>query len=89
MFFREILQLDKFEGADFKYDNIVFKFQPQNTQIRHFWSKIYGFLFFREILQIDKFEGADLKYDKTFSKNLAFFVPNLDIFVSSKILQLH
>ena len=28
-FFRKILQLDKFEGADFKYDNILFKFQPK------------------------------------------------------------
>ena len=29
-FFRKILQLDKFEGADFKYDNILFKFQPKS-----------------------------------------------------------
>ena len=35
--FRKILQLDKFEGADFKYDNTFFKFQSKNTQIRHFW----------------------------------------------------
>ena len=38
--FHEISQLDKFEGADFKYDNIAFKFRPKNTQIRHFWSQI-------------------------------------------------
>ena len=36
-FFRKILQLDKLEGTDFKYDNIVLKFQPKNTQIRHFF----------------------------------------------------
>ena len=29
--FHEILQLEKFEGADFKYVNIIFKFQPRNT----------------------------------------------------------
>ena len=43
--FRKISQLDKFDGADFKYGNIVCKFQPQNTQ-RHFWSKVRDFCFF-------------------------------------------
>ena len=45
LFFHEISQLDKFEGADFKYDNVVFKFQPKNTKIRHFWSKVWNFCF--------------------------------------------
>ena len=36
----EILQVDKFDGADFKYDTIVFKFQSKNALIRHFWSQI-------------------------------------------------
>ena len=39
----------------------LFKFQPKNTQIRHFWSQVYAFLFFHEILQLDKFEVADFK----------------------------
>ena len=39
-FFSEILQLHKFEGPDFKYDNIIFNFQPKNTQIRDFLSRI-------------------------------------------------
>ena len=39
-FFHEILQLDKFGGADFKYDYIAFKCQSKNTQIKHFWSQI-------------------------------------------------
>ena len=30
--FAKVLQLDKFEGPDFKYDNVVFKFQPKNTK---------------------------------------------------------
>ena len=64
MFFHEILHLDQFEGTDFKYDKIVFKFQPKNTQIRHFWSHILAFSFFDEILHLDQFEGADFKYDK-------------------------
>ena len=32
------LQLNKFESADFKYGSSIFKFQPENTQIRHFTS---------------------------------------------------
>ena len=39
-FFCKMLRLDEFEGADFEYDNIIFKFQPKNTQIRHFWFQI-------------------------------------------------
>ena len=49
-FFSEILQIDKFERADLKYDNSVLKFLAQkypnkeflvkNTQIRDFWSEI-------------------------------------------------
>ena len=31
-FLCEIFPLDKFEGANFKYDNIVFKFQSKNTE---------------------------------------------------------
>ena len=64
--FHEILQLDIFE--DFKYDNIIFKFQPKNNQIRHFRSNILAFGFFRELLQFDKFEGADFKYDNSIFK---------------------
>ena len=40
LFFREILQLFKFKGVDFKYDNSFLKFQPKNTQTKHSWSKI-------------------------------------------------
>ena len=86
LFFRKILQLDKFEGADFKYDNSIFKilaqkypnkaFLVKNTQIRHFWSQIQVFLFFRKILQLDKFEGADFKYDNSIFKILAQKYPN-------------
>ena len=44
-FSHEIIQLDKFEGADFKYDNIFLKFQPKSTKIRHCWSKFWNFYF--------------------------------------------
>ena len=72
--FREILQIDKFEGVDFKSDNSFFKvlaqkfpnkpFLAKNTKIRHFCSQIYTFLFYHKISQLDKFKGADFQYDK-------------------------
>ena len=30
------LQLNKSEGVDFKYDKSFLKFQPKNTQVKHF-----------------------------------------------------
>ena len=65
----------------------VFKFQPKNTQISHFWSQILTF-FFRKILLLGKSEGADLKYGNSFFKipvqkypNQAFLVSNLRIYI--------
>ena len=57
--FHEILQLDKFEGVYFNYDNSVLKFWPKNTQIE---------AFFRKTLQLGEFEGADVKYDNIIFK---------------------
>ena len=45
LFFHEILQLAIFEGTDFKYDNINFKLEPQNTSIRLFCPKFRHFYF--------------------------------------------
>ena len=54
--------------------SIVFlKFQPKNTQIRHFWSQIQAFLFLQKSLQLHQFEGADFKYD---SSCLKFYPEN-------------
>ena len=39
VFFCKNLQLDKFEGADFKYDKGFLKFWPKNTQIGHIGPK--------------------------------------------------
>ena len=87
--FHKILQIDRFEGADFKYDNSFLKFLPKNTQIRHFWSQIQAFSLFHKILRLDKFEGADFKCDNSSYKilaqkypNKAFLIPNLGIFIS-------
>ena len=50
LLFQDILQLEKFEGAGFKYNNIIFKSQPKNTQMRHFWSHILRtFIFYTEL----------------------------------------
>ena len=80
---RKRLIFDKFEGADFKYDNSFLKFQPKNTQIRHFWSQIQAFSLFHDILQLDKLKGADFKSHNSFFKilaqkyqNMAFLVKN-------------
>ena len=40
LFLLQSLQQDKFEDADFKYDNNIFKFQPENPDIWHFWPQI-------------------------------------------------
>ena len=65
LFFHETLQLDRFEGADFKYDNIFVKFYPKNTKIRLLCSRIKVILFSRELFEFKKFEGADFKYDNS------------------------
>ena len=57
------INLDKFDGADFKDDNIIFRFHPKHTQIKHFWPKLSAYLFFSKVLLLDKFKGADFKYD--------------------------
>ena len=87
MFLHKILQLDKFEGADYKYDNILFKFQSKNTQIRRFSPKIKSFHFFTKfrIWQVwgcwyqiwqYSFQILAQKY-----RNKAFLVPNLGNFI--------
>ena len=46
-----VIIFDKFEGADFKYDNCFLKFQSRNTQIRYFRSQTQAFfIFFHKIL---------------------------------------
>ena len=58
------LHLNKFEGADFKYDNSFLKFYPKKYPNQAFLVPNLGiFVFFSEILQIDKFEGVGFKYD--------------------------
>ena len=42
---RETLQFEKYECADFKYDDSFSKLQPINTQIKHFCPKFEIFLF--------------------------------------------
>ena len=69
LIFSKILEADKSEGADFKYNKNILKFQPKNTQIRHFWSQIYGFLFLHQTLQQDKSKDTDSKDDNIFFSN--------------------
>ena len=87
--FCEILQLEKFEGADFKYDNNAFQILIQNKE-----SLVpnLGIFIFTKILQRDKFEDPDFKDENSFFKILiqkyliiAFLVLNLAIYVFLKI----
>ena len=41
LFLRETLQLDKFEGVNFKYENSFFKFLSKITQKKDFRSHFY------------------------------------------------
>ena len=68
LFLHKILQLGKFERADFNHDNNLLRFQPKNTQIRQFWSQIQEFLFLHETLQLDYFDGVDFIDDNSFLK---------------------
>ena len=65
VFFHKKLQLEKFEGADFKYGNSFCKI-PAHTHMRHFWSQIWAISLFHEILQLDQFQGADFKHNIIF-----------------------
>ena len=69
----EVLQLDKFDGTDFKYDKIIFKFQAKNTKSDNFGPKflVPRFLKLHQTLQQDKFEKDDFKYGNSFFKLLA------------------
>ena len=69
-FSHEILQLDKFEGADFKYNNTFLKIVPENAQLRDIWSQILAFSLFHKILQLEKFNCPDFKHDNSFLKRL-------------------
>ena len=84
MFFHETLQLDRFEGADFKYDNIFVKFYPKNTKIRLLCSRVKVILFSRELFEFKKFEGADFKYDNSLYPKNAILVLNLGHFSFSQ-----
>ena len=74
----KILQLGKFKGSDFKYENSFFKYIAQkysnqaflvkNTKKWHFWSQFQAFLFLHKVWQLDRGAGADFKYDNSFPK---------------------
>ena len=46
---------------------VLFKLQPQKTQIEHFWLQILEFLqSLHKNFQFDQFKGADFKYHNIF-----------------------
>ena len=81
MFFRKILQIDKFKGADFKYDNSFLKILAQNYPRKTFLVPnlaifIISRNFAHKILQLDQYEGADFKFNDKFLK---FWLKNTQI----------
>ena len=72
-FFSKFIKLDKFEGADFKYDNIICKSQCKNTEVTHFWSQIWRFLFLHQL------------YNKTNSRTQ---ISNMNIVISNSSLKI-
>ena len=59
---------DKFEGADFKYDNSFFQIQALEYANKAFLVTNFGIFNYLQILQLDKFEGADFNYDNILLK---------------------
>ena len=49
LLFQEVSQLDKFEGAKFKYNDILFKFYPKDTQRDIFDLKFNDFYFYAKL----------------------------------------
>ena len=97
LIFRKILQLDKFEEVDSKYDNSFLKFQSQNRHLRNFLSKFRSFCFFTKFFAIRQNWECWFQTWQAFFKlvaqkhpNKTFFVPNLGIFGGffCKILQI-
>ena len=58
LLFREILQIDKFEDADFKYDNSIFKILSQKYPTEAFWVPHLGIFVFPQIFAIRQIRGC-------------------------------
>ena len=74
------LQLDKFEGVDFKYENGFFEFQSENIQKNSFCPKCEYFLFLHEYSHIEKFRGTDFKNGNVFLSDSSKKIPKYEIF---------
>ena len=49
LLFHEVSQLNKFEGAEFKYNDIIFKFHPKDTHRGIFDLKFNDFYFYAKL----------------------------------------
>ena len=102
LFFYKSLQIDKYEGADFKYDNSFITVLAKNQSNKGFLVKntqIQAF-FIHKTLQLDKVESIDFKYDNSFlifqpkntqtrhfwSQNQAFFPTKFCYQTNSRVL---
>ena len=77
----QFLKLDKFEGADFKYQNF-FQIPVQKYPSKAFLVISLRIFIFARNFAFRKFEGIDLKQDNGFFKfQPKFFVGNVSIFI--------
>ena len=97
LLFHEILQLDQFEDADFKFDNSFFKFYPKNSPYKVFWvPNLSIFCFFWRNFAIRQNRGCWFQISRWFFKILAqkysnktFLVPNQEFSLFHEISQLY
>ena len=65
--FSQNFVLGEFEGADFKYDDIILWIPAQKYPNKALLVPNLGFfVFLCKILLLDKMEGADFNYDNSF-----------------------
>ena len=89
----EILEIDKFEDAVFKYDNRFSKcliqnhqnkaFLVKNTQIKHFWSQTLAFFVSRQNSAIRQIRGSSFQIRQQFFKILVPKYPFKELFIQN------
>lgn len=87
-FLRVILHFDKFQGANFKYENSSLKLVPKSRKIRQFVSQIWNFVL-QKFCRLHKFKRTDFKYVNSFLRfwsNNALLVWNFSILSYSRDL---
>ena len=81
----QTLQLEKFEGVDFKYGNGFFELQSENIQIKQFCHKCKYFSFLHGSLHIEKFKSTDFENGNSFFQIPAKKYPNTKFSLKTQV----